>query len=304
MIHSITITNYLGDSLFVDLRRPEISGFLFTSMDGIGSPTATIHTSSMSINDGSIYNSAVAMEKNITLGILFQETTKGESIEDVRLKTYKFFPIKKEVTLTIVTDNRSVMITGRVETNVPSIFTKQAGAQISILCPDPYFYSTESHITNFYGIDSMFEFPFSNESLTEPLLEFGTIQNKTENIIHYEGDASVGLYIMIHALGPVENITIYNMDTREKIFINTDKLEALTGEGIIKSDDIFINTSKFQKSAILLRGGEEINILNCLGKDIDWFTLVKGDNTFAFVTDSGYMNLQFNICNKIRYEGV
>ena len=36
---------------------------------------------------------------------------------------------------------------------------------------------------DFYSIDQMFEFPFSNESLTEPLLVFGEIQIKTEGVI-------------------------------------------------------------------------------------------------------------------------
>ena len=33
-----------------------------------------------------------------------------------------------------------------------------------------------------------FEFPFSNESLEENLIEFGEIINKKENVIVYEGD--------------------------------------------------------------------------------------------------------------------
>lgn len=33
-----------------------------------------------------------------------------------------------------------------------------------------------------------FEFPFSNESLEENLIEFGEIVNKKENVIVYEGD--------------------------------------------------------------------------------------------------------------------
>ena len=35
---------------------------------------------------------------------------------------------------------------------------------------------------------SMFEFPFSNESLEENFIEFGEIVNKKENVIVYEGD--------------------------------------------------------------------------------------------------------------------
>ena len=44
--------------------------------------------------------------------------------------------------------------------------------QISIVCPDPYFYSAGPDGTNttiFYGVEPLFEFAFSNESLTESL---------------------------------------------------------------------------------------------------------------------------------------
>jgi hypothetical protein len=54
----------------------------------------------------------------------------------------------------------------------------------------------------------------------------------------------------------------------------------------------------------LIREGVSYNILNCLDKNTDWFTLAKGDNIFAFTADSGVTNLQFRIENKVIYEGV
>ena len=110
--------------------------------------------------------------------------------------------------------------------------------------------------------------------------------------------------IYIHAIGPATNINIYNTETREVMSINTTKLEALTGKGIVASDDIIINTLKGEKSITLVREGKSYNILNCLDKNTDWFTLVKGDNIFAFTAESGVTNLQFRIENKVIYEGV
>ena len=86
--------------------------------------------------------------------------------------------------------------------------------------------------------------------------------------------------------------------------IDTVKLEKLTGRGLIAGDDIIINTLKGEKSITLVRSGVSYNILNCLDKNTDWFTLVKGDNIFAFTADSGVTNLQFRIENKVIYEGV
>lgn len=304
MIKSITVTNYLGDSIKLELGRPEKSGFLIESVSGLGPSKANINTTEVSTNDGSLFNSARLNQRNIVFEFIFVETINGESIEDVRQKSYKYFPLKKKLDLLIETDNRIAKTTGYVESNEPNIFSSREGTQISIICPDPHFYSASNNTTVFYGIEPVFEFPFSNESLTDPLITFGNIQLKTENVITYKGDTEIGVTIHIHAIGEVENITIYNTGIREIMRIDTAKLETLTGSGIVAGDDIIIKTQKGDKSITLIREGQYINILNCLGKETDWFTLAKGDNIFAFTAESGTTNLQFWIENKVIYEGV
>lgn len=283
------------------------NGFLVKSITGLGPVKANVNTTEVATNDGSMFNSARLSQRNIVIQLAFVHSIYGEDIEEIRQKSYKYFPIKKNVELIIETDNRYVRTIGYIESNEPDIFNKQEGTQISIICPDPYFYSASedgNNVTDFYSIDPVFEFPFSNESLSEPLLIFGEIQIKTEGVITYHGDSEIGVMIYIHAIGPATNINIYNTETREVMSINTTKLEALTGKGIVASDDIIINTLKGEKSITLVREGKSYNILNCLDKNTDWFTLVKGDNIFAFTAESGVTNLQFRIENKVIYEGV
>lgn len=307
MIYSLAVTNFLGDRIRLELGKPENTGFLVKSITGLGPVKANVNTTEVATNDGSMFNSARLSQRNIVIQMVFVNSIYGEDIEEIRQKSYKYFPIKKNVELVIETDNRYVRTTGYIESNEPDIFSKQEGAQISIICPDPYFYSVSEdgdNVTDFYSIDPMFEFPFSNESLTEPLLVFGEIQIKTERVITYTGDSEIGVMIYIHAIGPAEHINIYNTETREVMTIDTVKLEKLTGQGLIAGDDIIINTLKGEKSITLVRNGVSYNILNCLDKNTDWFTLVKGDNIFAFTADSGVINLQFRIENKVIYEGV
>lgn len=301
MIKSITVTNYLGESIKLTLARPEESGFVVKSITGLGPGTATVNTTEIVTNDGGLFNSARLPKRNIviSLGYLW----KG-SIEDVRQLSYKYFPIKSKVKLLIETDNRKAEIEGYVETNDPTIFSNAEGSDISIVCPYPYFQSTTVNNTIFRGVDSLFEFPFSNESLTEPLLEMGTIVNQPEQVITYHGDSEIGVTITIHAIGEATNISIYNVITREIMRINTDKIEALTGSSIVEGDEIIICTVKGSKSINLLRGGKTINILGCLDKDTDWFQLTKGDNIFTYVAEYGDSNLQFGIENRTVYEGV
>lgn len=303
MIKSVTVKNYLGDSIELVLTRPDTSGFIIKSIEGLGPAKANINTSDISTNDGGMFNSSRLDKRNITLDLEFYQSPK-ESIEDIRQKSYKYFPIKRKVYLTIETDNRVLETEGYVESNEPNIFSKNEGSSISIICPDPYLYSKNRNETVFSGVEPLFEFPFSNESLTEPLLELGAIENKQEQVITYTGDAEVGVSIYIHALGDASDITIVNTGTREQMTIDTSKLEALTGSAIIAGDSITIHTQKGAKSVTLLRDGITTNILNCIKKNSSWFTLVKGDNLFAYKAETGSSNLQFSVLNKIAYDGV
>lgn len=304
MIKTITVTNYLGDSLLLDLARPEESGFIVESVTGLGPGKANINMTEVATNDGGLFNSSRLPNRNIIISLKY---LWKDSIEDVRQLSYKYFPIKKKLTLLIETDNRSAEIEGYVESDEPNIFSKEEGSTISIVCPNPFFYSAGAdgiNTTIFYGVEPLFEFPFSNESLYECLLEMGEIQNQTEKTVIYSGDSEIGITITIHAIGEAKNITIYNTGTREIMRIDTNKLEALTGSGIVAGDEIVICTVKGNKSITLLRNGKVMNILNCLDKVSDWFQLAKGNNVFAYTAEEGSSNLQFKIENRNIYEGV
>ena len=302
MINSIIITNYLGEQITLDLENPENSGFIVREIRGLGPCKATINTTEVSTNDGSIYNSARLNTRNIVFDLVFI----GTDIESIRQLSYKFFPIKKSLTLEFITDNRDCVTTGYVESNEPNIFSSSESATISILCPDAYFYSIEAgeNITTFYGEDPLFEFPFENNSLTENLIEFGDIRQYTDAVIVYDGDSEIGVTITIHSVGEASNISIYNTGTRQQMVIDTAKIESLTGSGLIAGDDIIICTVKGKKSITLLRNGEYTNILNALDKKSDWFQLVKGENVFAYTAETGVQNLQFKVQNDVIYEGI
>ena len=206
MIHAITVTNYLGESIRLELRKPEESGFVITSITGLGPGKANINTSEVSTNDGAKFNSARLPSRNIVISVLY---LWKNTIEEARQLSYKYFPIKRKVTLLIETDNRMAEIEGYVESNDPDIFSQEEGSDISIVCPSPFFYDAfENHVTSFSGIEPAFEFPFSNESLTGPLLEFSVIRDVVDRVINYKGDHEIGVTITIRAIGAAGDISI------------------------------------------------------------------------------------------------
>lgn len=302
MIKTVTAINYLREEVKIKLSDMSPShGLIITDMSGLGPPKANINTTTISSGDGSIYNSARLDDRNITIKLLFVD---APSIEAARQNTYRYFPVKKPITLKIDTDNRSVYTVGYVESNEPTIFSDKESCQISIICPDSHFYSNTLNETVFCGIEPDFEFPFSNESLSENLLNFGNIMiNKARNI-YYDGDDEIGIVIKIHALGDISDITIWNTKTKEKMKIYADKLKTITGSALKNGDDIIINTEDGYKSVKLLREGKYTNIINCIDRFSDWFKLSKGSNTMAFEADAGNNNIVFKIENKISYEGI
>lgn len=307
MIKRVTITNYLGDSVTYSFNNPTIddkTGLFITEIEGLGPVKANVNMTKLATADGDIFNSVRLEGRNIVIKGRF---TYADTIEEARLMSYKYFPIGHRLTFVIETENRIAQTHGYVESNEPNPFSKDEDVQISVLCESSFFTAVDdngSKATDFSNVVARFEFPFSNESLTDHLIEFGTIFNKKENSVYYEGDAETGCKIVIHAIGNVENVKIYNIKTGDKMVLDTDKLEALTGNKIIYGDTITINTIKGNKYIRLLRNGVTINILNILGKDSDWFQLARGDNLFAYTAEYGEANVQFTVESQVIYEGV
>ncbi len=329
MIESVTVTNYLGDETVVRLAGPEKPRdfpAIITNIEGLGPVSATINTTKVATADGSVYNSALLDERNITMSLLFiDDGTK--TIEEIRRESYKYFPIKRGIHLSIKTDGRTLEIDGYVESNEPVIFSNQESTSISIICPDPFFYSPRNDITEFSVTHPAFEFPFGTE---EPayvddkeleLFELDTMEDSTEATIVYEGDSEVGLTMAISFLGYAESVSIYNKMTNEIMIIDASRLTKLRSKSSVidvpaderkfKSGDVInINTKKRNKSMSLIRSGVEYNILNCFGKEATWFTLAKGENTFYFTAaldgdpDKATGNVRLTTKNKIIYDGV
>ncbi len=199
MIQKVIITNYLGESLELELRRPEKSGFYIESITGLGPGKANINTTDIATDDGAIFNSARSEERNIVMKIGFmivEGVTK--SIEEARHLTYKYFPKKKPLLFHILTDDRELKTIGYVEENEPDIFSDRETTQISIICPDPLFYSIFTNTTTFNGIDFEFEFPFENNTVGDTALIIPGIAKELQVIVTElpeEGDPSLYYFV-------------------------------------------------------------------------------------------------------------
>ena len=305
MINSVTVTNPKGESVLIELMYPERSGFAVKEIDGLGPPDADVNITELSTMDGGYFNTARVGSRNLVFNFRF---VHDYSIEEARMLSYKYFPIKKRIKIVIQTETRHVETYGYVEKNQPDIFTNETSAQISVLCPDAYFYSTGDEgliVSNFYSVAPQFEFPFYNKHLVDPTINMGEIRYSSIQNVYYEGDVDAGVIIRVHATGTATGLSLYRTDSMEKIVIDHAKFRAITGgTDIIAGDDIIISTVRGDKYAYLLRNGALTSIINALGVDTNWFQLSPGDNQIAFDATTGKLNLQITVEHRILYEGV
>lgn len=317
MLKAVTVKNFKGESLRMELSKPEETGLLIHNITGIGSPTASINSTEMATVDGARFNSARAQTRNITLSLVFVDSLNvlddngdyvhtTQRIETARHRSYRYFPTKKKLTLIFETDERTVAIDGYVESNDPIVFSKDEYTQISVLCVSPYFRSLSPREIVFKTVnpENGFEFPFSNESLTEKLIIMGELKDDTIYNIVYNGDADTGMIITIQAKAQVRGIEIWNTVTREHMVIDDSRLFQITGGYFDEDDIITISTMKGNKYMTLQRGVKVYNILNAMQRGSDWIQLTPGDNIIGYTAASGIDFLSFKAEYYTLYEGV
>lgn len=284
MIKSLIVTNPKGEELTLELSRPELSGLYIKSIDGLGPPSASINTQDIATIDGALYVGSRLETRNIVIELGMLDVP---SVEENRLKTYKYFQTKRPVSIVVITDNRKVKIEGYVESNEPEIFSDMETTKISVICPDPYFYDIEPTTKNFSETDPLFEFEFSNESLTENLLIMSEIRVDTRSLIVYPGDGDTGVKIQIKMLADVSTFVMYDVVSQKSMKFTGSKMPSGLGTTFKKNDIIEINTVKGNKYVSLVRGGISSNIISALDRKAEWFQLSPGDNIFAYAADDG-----------------
>lgn len=307
MLKSVTVTNHLGKSITLELTNPEESGFYVVGITGLDPPKADISMSDIAAYDGSVFNSSRVSSRNIVLSLMFPET----KVEHYRHESYRYFPIKRNVTLDFVTDTRQLSISGYVESNEVGIFSKRQGCQVSILCPDPWFYNTvnSSAEQTLSKVERIFEFEdLGNgdtwiKGITSDSsygIEFSNIIRNSSGIVNYEGDIEVGVTLRFRAFGTTGDVNIYK--GYDRLTINSSVINRITGSPIQAGDEIIVTTHQGKKSARLLRNGKYINVLSAIDKKSVWLKVSKGENEFVFTTVTSSGELSFSI--QTLYEGI
>lgn len=261
--------------------------YVLYDVTGVTPLQMNINTSVNATTDGETVNSIRANKRNIVLYVAI----RGD-VETYRLNLYKYFPPKKEITIHCKTDNRNVYIEGITELIDIKLFSNQQVAQISIICPQPYFKDADELITSFSQIAPLFSFPFS---INKKGIELSIIDDDIRKNIINVGEVDTGMIIELFAIGEVVNPVIYDVLNRTHI-----RLEFT----MQANDIIYINTNKGSKSITLLRDGIERNIISTLSYTSKWLTLYSGDNVYTYDAESGVSNIKLAFKTLALYGGV
>lgn len=282
-MYTLTIENHKGEQLQLT-QNPNYS---ITSVEGLPPPTANINTAVNANFDGSTYRSSRLNERNIVIMLAIEGDAEAN-----RINLYQYIKAKKQCTLYYQNGSRNVSIVGYVESLEIAIFGEKETAQISIICPRPYFADVVQTILDMSATSAMFEFPFAIE---EEGIEFSTLAVATDSIVQNLGDVETGAVIVFHATGTASNPVIYNLDTAEFFKVNID---------MSAGDLLVISTIKGEKTVTAILSGIEWNYINSMVQGSSWIQLESGANTMLYNADSHPENLECMISFSNLYEGV
>lgn len=256
-------------------------------IDGLNPPVANINLVEIANVDGAHFNSSRIQTRNVVLRLNIKPP-----IEANRINLYKYFRAKRYVKLSYKNDTRDVYTEGYVETFENNQFDMTQQPQISIICPNPFWKSTNETEVDFSSTSALFEFPFS---IPVGGIEFSRINRVTTTYLN-AGEVATGAIIKFHATANgITNPVFYNL--------TTNKFFGLTFE-MNEGDEIIINTLQGEKSVSLIRSGTKTNILSARQALSDWIVFEPGVNEISYDADHGQANLRVSVIAVQKFEGV
>ncbi|MBR1737951.1 MAG: phage tail family protein [Firmicutes bacterium] len=238
--------------------------YTVTSVSGLDPANANVNLSENALFDGATFNSSKVSTRNIVINFAINKPAGTN-----RVQLYKTVKPKRSIRVYVENSGRKAYIDGYVESLSVDMFAGKEVAQISILCPYPFFTDKAS-----------------------PYTATGDMVLTADN----SGDVETGLNITITANGgEVFNPYIQNMNTGDTMTIRQNMLDG---------DIITINTNTGKRSVTLTRSGTTTNIINALDLTSKWLTLGLGTNEFEILSAFGEVYIQSQVTYNVLYQGV
>lgn len=249
------------------------NGLWLVKMDNVGEIPAIINTTDYAIADGSYKNTNRLSKRNITMKFRLTESfadklSQGpKNIEQTRLRLYKLFPYKSQITLIIKTDtsNYEKNIYCYTESVEPDIFSNKETVSVSLICPDPYFFVKKE-----IAVGKDFEVIYEGNA------ETGVLYKVDGSLLDDDHDFS----LYSHVLGHSHNLG-FTMSTLKEL-INSQTVQ----NGILTASSEL--SQKFVKFEI---NNTITNIISSLGLGpFDWPKMYNGTNMITVLIEGGVIS--------------
>ena len=141
MIEKFKVVNEYGYERTFLLAGAESDILPVTNIDGLGPVAGSGSTTDYASMNGAIINGVSVSSRNIVITCYLADPDTS------RKEMYRVFPTGSEVTIYFYKNDNEFYTTGVVESLSVDYFGDMEGAQVSVLCGDPYFYDVSS-LTN------------------------------------------------------------------------------------------------------------------------------------------------------------
>lgn len=278
-------------NLIVDGTTP---GIVVDSIEGIYAFQGEVLTSPYSQSNGDKYKNSRMRKRNIVV--------RGKIFDDFwtnRQLIYRVFRIGTVGRFGYLEPDRSNRYSDYYVESVTIDQDPYRGQfQISLICPDPYFYDEANESIDLASWDSDFTFEHNFLASGEVLGHKET--SMIDEILNLNGVDGIGVKIILTANGDVVNPYVYLNETGEQIKIGTP-LKPYT---VTSAKRIEIETETGKKNIVEIANGETQRINEFLDPTSAFFQLGVGTNTIGYNAESGAANLNVRIEYKMRYLGV
>jgi hypothetical protein len=278
-------------------KLPLIANELFdlVHVDGMTTAAAAISSSTIGGADGDVVNNVQANARPLVLDLRIKS---GVNVESAKRAVLQVVKIKQQGTLEWTQNNRTVTISGTVESVDMPRWSDAVTLQIALYCSQPFWEDLDFVVQQ---ISEAIDLHWFTDSVTGMLYfpaegialgEYDTIRTKH---FHNSGDVAVGLEISIVAFDTVTNPIIYDGKGN---FFGVGYGDGAKRVQLAAGDNVVITTHKGNKTIKL--NGE--SILAKLRPQSTWLQLDAGGNSFTINSeDESITNMTFSLIYKQRY---
>lgn len=258
-----------------------------TDIQGI-SPMATVNCTEISGYNGASFVSSVTPMRTITIQLMISDPDG----EQTKYRLYEVLALHKEGFLYYYSSKRQLKIGCYIEqVDIPPNVYPMV-ANITLVCPQPYWQSTQDLKIDMSGIIGGFEFPLE---IVDNEFEMGVISPSSSTTIINNGELKIGCVFDIYATSEVIKPKITNTYSFEWLEVDVT---------LLAGDRLIVSTEQGNKTIKLNRNGIETNLINTLVWGSTFLQLDKGINELVLSAESGEKNMWTTCYYSEKYGGV